>query len=166
MGCDVVTVSTDTKFTHLAWREHEKELAKVGYPMGADPAGRLSRMFGVYDEASGLALRGTFIINPAGVLLGSEVNFYNLGRNIDELMRKFKANALPRRQDRPRPAPPSGRRKATRRRRQPTRRQASFRGWAGLRTRNALRAVPSGRRVESCAAWDGRDRREEARSCS
>jgi peroxiredoxin (alkyl hydroperoxide reductase subunit C) len=49
-------------------------------------------MFGVYDEASGLALRGTFIINPEGVLLGSEMNFYNLGRNIDELMRKFKAN--------------------------------------------------------------------------
>jgi len=60
--------------------------------MGADPTGSLSRMFGVYDEASGLALRGTFIINPEGVLLGSEMNFYNLGRNIDELMRKFKAN--------------------------------------------------------------------------
>jgi peroxiredoxin (alkyl hydroperoxide reductase subunit C) len=92
MGCDVVTVSTDTKFVHLAWREHEKELAKVTYPMGADPTGSLSRTFGVLDEASGLALRGTFIINPEGILLGSEMNFYNLGRNIDELMRKFKAN--------------------------------------------------------------------------
>jgi NADH-dependent peroxiredoxin subunit C len=92
MGCDVVTVSTDTKFTHLAWREHEKELAAVVYPMGSDPTGKLSRMFGVYDDASGLALRGTFIINPEGTLLGSEMNFYNLGRNIDELMRKFKAN--------------------------------------------------------------------------
>ena len=49
-------------------------------------------MFGVYDEKSGLALRGTFMINPDGVLLNSEVNFYNMGRNIDELMRKFKAN--------------------------------------------------------------------------
>jgi NADH-dependent peroxiredoxin subunit C len=92
MGCDVVTVSTDTKFTHLAWREHEKELAKVNYPMGSDPTGKIGRMFGVYDEGSGLTLRGTFIINPDGVLLGSEVNFYNLGRNIDEMMRKFKAN--------------------------------------------------------------------------
>jgi peroxiredoxin (alkyl hydroperoxide reductase subunit C) len=92
MGCDVVTVSTDTKFVHLAWREHEKELAKVMYPMGADPTGALSRTFGVLDETSGLALRGTFIINPEGILLGSEMNFYNLGRNIDELMRKFKAN--------------------------------------------------------------------------
>jgi len=92
MGCDVVTVSTDTKFVHLAWREHEKELAKVAYPMGSDPNADVSRLFGVYNEENGLDLRGTFIINPEGVLMGSEVNFYNLGRNIDELMRKFKAN--------------------------------------------------------------------------
>ena len=61
-------------------------------PMGSDATGKLSRMFGVYDEASGLALRGTYIINPEGILLATEMNFYNLGRNIDELMRKFKAN--------------------------------------------------------------------------
>jgi peroxiredoxin (alkyl hydroperoxide reductase subunit C) len=77
---------------HLAWQRDEKELAKVTYPMGSDRTGKLSRMFGVLDENSGNALRGTFIINPDGVLLNSEVNWYNLGRNIDELMRKFKAN--------------------------------------------------------------------------
>ena len=92
MGCDVVTVSTDTQFVHLAWQQCEKELAAVKYPMAADPTGNVSRMFGVRDEASGLALRGTFIIDPEGTLLNSEVNFYNLGRNIDELLRKFKAN--------------------------------------------------------------------------
>jgi peroxiredoxin (alkyl hydroperoxide reductase subunit C) len=92
MGAEVITVSTDTQFVHLAWRNNEKELAKVSYPMGADPTGNLSRQFGVYDEATGLDLRGTFIINPEGTLLNSEVNFYNLGRNIDELMRRFKAN--------------------------------------------------------------------------
>ena len=92
MGCDVVTVSTDTEFVHLAWKKSEKELANVKYPMAAEPTGKVSRMFGVYDEASGLALRGTFVVNPEGVLLNSEVNFYNMGRNIDELMRKFKAN--------------------------------------------------------------------------
>jgi peroxiredoxin (alkyl hydroperoxide reductase subunit C) len=92
MGAEVITVSTDTQFVHLAWRNNEKELAKVSYPMGADPTGNLSRQFGVYDEATGLALRGSFIINPEGTLLNSEVNFYNLGRNIDELMRRFKAN--------------------------------------------------------------------------
>jgi NADH-dependent peroxiredoxin subunit C len=92
MGCDIVTVSTDTQFVHLAWRKSEKELEDVRYPMAADPTGAVSKMFGVYDEKSGLALRGTFMINPDGVLLNSEVNFYNMGRNIDELMRKFKAN--------------------------------------------------------------------------
>jgi NADH-dependent peroxiredoxin subunit C len=92
MGCDIVTVSTDTQFVHLAWKNSEKELAAVKYPMAADPTGQVSRLFGVYDDASGLALRGTFMINPEGVLLNSEVNFYNMGRNIDELMRKFKAN--------------------------------------------------------------------------
>lgn len=88
----MITISTDTKFVHLAWQREEKMLADVRYPMGADPTGRLSRMFGVYDEESGLALRGAFIISPEGRLLNSEINYYNMGRNIDELMRKFKAN--------------------------------------------------------------------------
>ena len=92
MGAEVVTVSTDTEFVHLAWQRHEKELEKVTYPMGADPTGNLSRLFGVWDPESGLALRGTFMINPEGVLLNQEINFYNVGRNIDEMMRKFKAN--------------------------------------------------------------------------
>jgi peroxiredoxin (alkyl hydroperoxide reductase subunit C) len=92
MGCDIITVSTDTKFVHLAWQRSEKELANVKYTMAADPTGKVARMFGVYDEATGLALRGTFIINPEGKVLNAETNFYNLGRNIDELMRKFKAN--------------------------------------------------------------------------
>jgi peroxiredoxin (alkyl hydroperoxide reductase subunit C) len=92
MGADIVTVSTDTQFVHLAWRKSEKELAQVRYLMGADPTGKLSRLFGVYDEGTGLALRGTFIVSPEGKVLNAEVNLYNLGRNIDELMRKFKAN--------------------------------------------------------------------------
>lgn len=77
---------------HLAWKEAEGELSEVKYPMGSDPTGNLARTFGVYDDASGLALRGTFIISPEGTLMNSEVNFFNMGRNIDELMRKFKAN--------------------------------------------------------------------------
>ncbi len=92
MGCEIVTVSTDTEFVHLAWKREEKELANVTFPMGADANGNVSRMFGVYNPVNGLDLRGTFVINPEGVLMNSEVNFYNMGRNIDELMRKFKAN--------------------------------------------------------------------------
>jgi alkyl hydroperoxide reductase subunit AhpC len=92
MGAEVITVSTDTKFVQLAWQREEKMLKDVKYPMGADPTGKLAKIFGVYDEETGLALRGTFIISPEGKLLNSEVNFYNMGRNIDELIRKFKAN--------------------------------------------------------------------------
>lgn len=92
LGAEVAGVSTDTKFSHLAWRNSERLLASVKYPMAADPTGCLSRAFGVYDEKTGLALRGTFIINPAGKLVSSEINFYNVGRNADELLRKVEAN--------------------------------------------------------------------------
>lgn len=92
LGAEVITVSTDTKFTHLAWQRDEKMLEKAKYPMGSDTTGALSRQFGVYDEGSGLALRGAFIINPDGALMNAEVNFYNLGRNIEELLRKLRAN--------------------------------------------------------------------------
>ncbi len=92
LGAEVISVSTDTKFSHLAWKDTEKLLAGVKYPMAADVTGAVSRLFGVYDPKSGLALRGTFIINPDGVLVSSEVNFYNVGRNADELVRKMQAN--------------------------------------------------------------------------
>ena len=92
IGCEVLAVSTDTKFSHMAWHQSEKLMEGVKFPMGADPTGKVSKMFGIYDENTGLALRGTFIINPEGKLIGSEVNFYNNGRNADELMRKMQAN--------------------------------------------------------------------------
>ncbi len=92
LRAELITVSTDTKFVHLAWQREEKMLEKVAYPMGADRTGTLAKLFGIYDDASGNALRGTFIINPDGILLNAEVNFYNLGRNVDELMRKLEAN--------------------------------------------------------------------------
>ena len=85
-------MSADTKFAHLAWHRDEGALKKVKFSMGSDPTGELARTFGVYDEATGLALRGTYIISPDGTLLNSEVNFYNMGRNIEEVLRKFVAN--------------------------------------------------------------------------
>lgn len=60
--------------------------------MASDVLGDQARAFGVYDEGSGLALRGAFLIAPEGRVTNSEVNFYNIGRNVDELLRKFKAN--------------------------------------------------------------------------
>ncbi|MGA2243582.1 MAG: peroxiredoxin [Verrucomicrobiota bacterium] len=92
LGATVVAVSTDTKFSHMAWRNSERLLKDVNYVMAADPAGKVSRIFGVYDPATGLALRGTFIINPNGELASSEVNFYNVGRDAGELLRKLQAN--------------------------------------------------------------------------
>jgi NADH-dependent peroxiredoxin subunit C len=91
LGADVITVSTDSKHVHLAWHQNEAGLKKVRYPMAADRTTEVSRLFGVWDEASGDALRGTFIINPAGKLLAAEVNYFNVGRNMDELLRRFKA---------------------------------------------------------------------------
>lgn len=90
LGAEVVTISTDTNFVHLAWQKDEKLLEHVRYPMGADPAGKISKVFGIYNEATGMDFRGTFIINPDGVLVGSEVNFNNVGRNAKELVRKLK----------------------------------------------------------------------------
>lgn len=92
LGAEVISVSTDTKFVQLAWQQSEKLLAKVSFPMAADPTGELAKLFGVYDENTGLALRGTFIINPDGVLVSSEISYYNVARSAKELLRKLKAN--------------------------------------------------------------------------
>jgi peroxiredoxin (alkyl hydroperoxide reductase subunit C) len=73
----------------------EMLLKNIKNQMGADPTGKVSRMFGVYDEKSGLALRGTFIISPNGTPTGSKINYFNVGRNAEELLRKMKANVYP-----------------------------------------------------------------------
>lgn len=93
LGAEVISVSTDTKFTHLAWKTDERLLADVKYKMAADPTGEVSRFFDVWDYDTGLALRGTFVINPEGLLVSSEINYYNVGRNADELTRKMEANS-------------------------------------------------------------------------
>jgi len=90
-GIEIVSVSTDTHYVHYAWQNSEKLLANIKYPMAADPTHIVSKSFGVYDETTGLALRGTFIIDPDGKLVASEVNYFPVGRNSDELLRKLKA---------------------------------------------------------------------------
>lgn len=91
MNITVISMSNDTKFAHMAWRGSEKLLENVKYPMGADPTGEIAEYFGVYDYESGTSYRGTFIIDPDGTLVGQEINFNNVGRNSDELMRKMRA---------------------------------------------------------------------------
>ena len=91
VGYEVLSVSCDTKFTHLAWHQHEGELEGINYSMAADPTGRLARTLGIYLEEAGVALRGTFLINPEGRLVSSEINELNVGRNMEELARKATA---------------------------------------------------------------------------
>jgi peroxiredoxin (alkyl hydroperoxide reductase subunit C) len=91
MGVEVYSVSTDTHFTHKAWHDASETIKKIKFPMLADPTGHLSRAMGVYDEASGLAYRGTFLINPEGLIKLAEVNDNGIGRNADELVRKVQA---------------------------------------------------------------------------
>ena len=92
LGVEVISVSTDTKFAHMAWQRSEKFLEDVKFQMAADGTGCISRYFGVYDDAAGTAYRGTFIISPEGNLVSAEVNLNNVGRNVDELIRKLEAN--------------------------------------------------------------------------
>lgn len=90
-GIELISMSTDTHFVHYAWAASEKLLTNIKFPMGSDPTHNIAKAFGVYDQDSGLSLRGTFIIDPDGKLLASEVNFFPVGRNADELLRKIKA---------------------------------------------------------------------------
>jgi len=92
LDVEVISVSTDSKFAHLAWRNSEKMIENVRFQMAGDSTGCVSRYFGVYDDAAGTAYRGTFVINPDGMLVSAEVNFYNVGRNAEELVRKIEAN--------------------------------------------------------------------------
>ena len=91
MGVEVYAVSTDTHFTHKAWHDTSDTIGKIAYPMVGDPTGRLTRSFGVMDEASGLAQRGTFVVNPEGVIKVVEITDDGIGRDAAELMRKVKA---------------------------------------------------------------------------
>ncbi|MGI9276008.1 MAG: redoxin domain-containing protein, partial [Endozoicomonas sp.] len=66
LGVEVYSVSTDTHFTHKAWHDNSDTINKIRFPMIGDPTGTITRNFGVMIEEEGLALRGTFIINPEG----------------------------------------------------------------------------------------------------
>ncbi|NTW13861.1 MAG: peroxiredoxin [Candidatus Moranbacteria bacterium] len=91
LNAEVLSVSTDTVFVHKAWHDHSEAVKKVSYPMFSDPTGNLSRIFGVYIEGEGVSLRGTFLVDPDGVLQGIEVNANNIGRSSEELLRKLRA---------------------------------------------------------------------------
>ncbi|MBQ0794432.1 alkyl hydroperoxide reductase subunit C [Zhongshania sp.] len=91
MGVEVYSVSTDTHFTHKAWHDTSDTIGKIQYPMIGDPTGRISRNFGVMIEEDGLALRGTFVINPEGEIKVAELHDLGIGRSAKELVRKVQA---------------------------------------------------------------------------
>lgn len=91
MGVEVFSVSTDTHFVHKAWHDASETIKKIKYTMLGDPTGSLSRGFGVYIEDEGLAYRGTFLVNPEGLIKVAEIQDNNIGRNADELVRKVEA---------------------------------------------------------------------------
>lgn len=90
-GAEVMSVSTDTHWVHKAWHDESPAIKKITFPMLADPTGALSRAFGVYIEKEGVALRGTFLIDPSGVIQAMEVHADGVGRSAKELFRKFQA---------------------------------------------------------------------------
>ncbi|GMB09106.1 peroxiredoxin (alkyl hydroperoxide reductase subunit C) [Thermolongibacillus altinsuensis] len=91
LGVEVYSVSTDTHFTHKAWHDTSPAISKIEYIMIGDPSQKLSRMFDVLDEETGLAQRGTFIIDPDGVIQAVEINADGIGRDASTLINKIKA---------------------------------------------------------------------------
>jgi peroxiredoxin (alkyl hydroperoxide reductase subunit C) len=91
LGVQVYGASTDTHFAHKAWHDSSDTIAKVRYPLIGDPTGTLARNFGVMIEEEGLALRGTFVIDPNGLIKIVEIHDNGIGRDAAELLRKVKA---------------------------------------------------------------------------
>jgi len=90
-NCEVYSVSTDTHFTHKAWHDTSDTIKKIKFPMLADPTHELSKMFEVLIPEEGLALRGSFVVNPEGEIVSYEVNQLGIGRDASELLRKVHA---------------------------------------------------------------------------
>ena len=91
IGVEIYSVSTDTHFTHKAWHDASDTIKNIQYPMVGDPTGNITRNFGVMIEEEGLALRGTFVVNPEGVIKVCEIHDLGIGRDARELLRKVQA---------------------------------------------------------------------------
>lgn len=91
LDVEVYSVSTDTHFTHKAWHDTSDAIGKIEYTMIGDPSHHISRIFEVLDEEAGLAQRGTFIIDPDGVVQALEINADGIGRDASTLIDKIRA---------------------------------------------------------------------------
>ena len=90
-GAEIISVSTDTAFCHKAWHDSSPAIGQLEYPMGSDANHMLSESFGVLIPDEGLALRGTFVVNPEGQIVLAEINDNSIGRSASELLRKLQA---------------------------------------------------------------------------
>ncbi len=91
LDAEIISISTDSVYSHKAWHDSSPSIKKISYPMASDPTGKISRMFGTYIEEQGISLRGTFIIDPDSVLRLIEINDNSVGRNVTEILRKLHA---------------------------------------------------------------------------
>ena len=91
LGVEILSVSTDTTFVHKAWYDNSETIKKIKFPMVADPTGKICKDYGTYIAHEGLSLRGTFIVDPEGILKAYELHDNSIGRSTDELLRKIKA---------------------------------------------------------------------------
>lgn len=91
MNVEVYSVSTDTHFVHKAWHTASETIKKIKFPMLGDPAGVITRGFDVMIEEDGLALRGTFVADPEGIVKVAEIHDLGIGRSAKELVRKIQA---------------------------------------------------------------------------
>lgn len=90
-GVEIFSVSTDTHFTHKAWHDSSDTIGKIQYTMIGDPTGTITRNFEVMREGQGLADRGTFVVDPEGVIQAMEITAEGIGRDAEDLLRKVKA---------------------------------------------------------------------------
>ena len=90
-GAEVYIVTTDTHFSHKVWHETSPAVGKAKFPLIGDPAHVLTNMFGVHIPEEGMALRGTFLINPEGVVKTAEIHDNAIARDVKETLRKLKA---------------------------------------------------------------------------
>jgi NADH-dependent peroxiredoxin subunit C len=91
LGAEIISVSTDTAFVHKAWHDASDTIRKIRFPMLADPTGKVCKSYGTYIQDEGLSLRGTFLIDPEGVLKAYEIHDNSIGRSSKEIIRKIMA---------------------------------------------------------------------------
>lgn len=87
----VLGVSVDSEFVHLAWRQNKEELQDLPFPMLSDIKRELSQQLGILDEEAGVSQRATFIVDPEGITRFVMVTDLNVGRNVKEVLRVLDA---------------------------------------------------------------------------